>query len=236
MPLLLIGILLWFLIFFIRNKKDAIIREQALIIEKQTALQHERTRIASEMHDDLGGGLTTINFLSQKLIRNMQDDQEKASLEKIVNQSQTLVTNMSEIIWAMNAGFDTLDNLVAYTRRYAREYLDTHDIKLHFHVEGDITDIELTGEKRRSIFLVIKEALHNTVKHSQATEFSILFDVTSTLNIVLGDNGVGLPKETRINGNGLRNMEKRVTALGGQFFIKDTSIGTTFQLSILLIE
>jgi len=197
-------------------KKDFQLREQALIIEKQSALQSERTRIAGEMHDDLGGGLTTIKFLSQKLHRKIDDDGQKIQLQKIVTQSKTLVSNMSEIIWAMNAGFDTLDNLIAYTRRYSSEYLEDYDLDLSFRSEGDTRDITISGEKRRNIFLVIKEALHNSVKHSGADTIKIRFNVLENpMSISISDNGVGLPDDIRINGNGIKSMKTRIENMGG---------------------
>ena len=197
-------------------KKDFALREQALIIEKQTALQAERTRIASEMHDDLGGGLTTIKFLSQNLLHKIGANDQKSEITRILDQSQTLVSNMSEIIWAMNAGFDTLENLVIYSRRYAREFLDTHGIDLKFEVQGMSESIGLSGEKRRNIFLVIKEALHNAVKHSNATIITISFYVTvDNLQLKVTDNGIGLNQEANENGNGLQNMKSRIESLGG---------------------
>lgn len=87
------------------KEKDFELREQALVIEKQMALEEERTRIAGEMHDDLGGGLTNIKFLSQKLQRKMPEGKDKETVSKIIKNTQTLVGNMSEIIWAMNSRY-----------------------------------------------------------------------------------------------------------------------------------
>ena len=184
------------------------------------ALTAERTRIAGEMHDDLGGGLTTIKFLSQKLQRKIPDEAHKTQLNKIVQHSQSLVNNMSEIIWAMNAGFDTLRNLIAYSRRFAFEYLEPYDIELSFNVEGDIDDIELTGEKRRNLFLIIKEALHNTVKYSKSSKASISFKVEEDfLHIYIEDEGIGFSEQGDKFGNGLKNMRQRVEQMNGEITI-----------------
>ena len=124
--LALLAFAVWYLIrsYYQRQleKKNILLREQQLILEKQTALQAERTRIAAEMHDDLGGGLTTIKFLGQKMLRKITDVEHKTQLTKIVDNSQHLVSNMSEIIWAMNAGFDTLDSFcLLYTSPSPRD-------------------------------------------------------------------------------------------------------------------
>lgn len=224
MPLILAGILIWFVITYQKkkneyeiSKRDQKLREQELIIQRQQALTAERTRIASEMHDDLGGGLTTIKFLSQKALRKIEDPAQKTQIQKIVTNAQTLVGNMSEIIWAMNAGFDTVDNLVAYCRRYAREYLDDHEIKLSFSAEGDMDSHSISGEERRNIFLVVKEALHNTVKHAEASEVTMSFNVDdNSLQLDIKDNGKGLDSETSQFGNGLDNMKNRIDAIDGE--------------------
>lgn len=215
-------------------RKDFELREQSLIIEKQNALTAERTRIAGEMHDDLGGGLTTIKFLSQKLQRKIPDETHKTQLDKIVQHSQSLVNNMSEIIWAMNAGFDTLRNLIAYSRRFAFEYLEPYDIDLSFNVEGDINDIELTGEKRRNLFLIIKEALHNTVKYSKSAKASISFKVEENhLHIHIADEGIGFSEQNNKFGNGLKNMRQRVEQMNGEITI-DGNDGVVIEIKQVL--
>lgn len=234
MPLILAGILIWFVITYQKkkneyeiSKRDQKLREQELIIQRQQALTAERTRIASEMHDDLGGGLTTIKFLSQKALRKIDDPTQKSQIQKIVNNAQTLVGNMSEIIWAMNAGFDTVDNLVAYCRRYAREYLDDHEIAFRFTAEGDMDAHSISGEERRNIFLVVKEALHNTVKHAEATKVTMAFNVKEDqLKLTISDNGKGLDSEESQFGNGLDNMRKRIEMIKGTLeYIDDDGLG-----------
>jgi len=211
-PLLLCGLLMWFLIYYQKKKHQSELREKELIIQKQTALQSERTRIAAEMHDDLGGGLTTIKFLGQKMLRKIDNLEQKSQLNKIVNNSQALVSNMSEIIWAMNAGFDTLESLVAYCRRYASEYLRDHDIGIVYEaLESNGPKVEVSGEKRRHIFLVFKELLHNIVKHAEAKQVQVIWTLDKEqLVLSVKDNGNELS-----SGNGLRNMQQRIEQLGG---------------------
>ena len=236
-PILLCGILVWFLIYYQKKRHQAELREKELIIQKQTALQAERTRIAAEMHDDLGGGLTTIKFLGQKMLRKITDVEHKTQLTKIVDNSQHLVSNMSEIIWAMNAGFDTLDSLIAYTRRYASEYLSDNELRLNFDYREGETKVEITGEKRRHIFLVIKELLHNIVKHADATVVSSSWQINQDhLLITVADNGIGIEDaagENYLTSNGLKNIQDRISLLNGE--IKwITHNGTTTELTIPL--
>jgi len=233
MPLLLSGILVYFVIRYQRNKRDyeierkeAEIKEKNLIIEKQQALEQERTRIAAELHDDLGGGLTSIQFLGQKLLKQLDDEEEKASLNKIVGNSKSLIENTSEIIWAMNVGFDSIESLAGYCRRYASEYLSQFDLKLDF--QTDMTDPGhfLSGEKRRNLFLVFKEALHNIVKHAEAQKVDIrLKSSTNALEMSIHDDGNGLGNEYSAFGNGLENMRKRIQTLNGSIkFLNESGL------------
>ena len=216
------------------KQKDFELREQGLLIEKQEALQNERTRIAGEMHDDLGGGLTTIRFLSHKLMQAVENSSAKEVVEKISNQTQTLVTNMSEIIWAMNSGHDTVDNFSSYTRKYAKEFLDHHGWKLIFNIVGNTQEVPLSGERRRNLFLVVKEALHNAIKHSGGNTFEIEICVGQKFSLRLKDNGHGYNITELTRGHGLNNMEKRITNLQGELKVNDSSNGVEIMAKLSL--
>jgi len=207
------------------EKKDALLREQALIIEKQHAIERERTRIASEMHDDLGSGLTTIRYLSDKALMQAKDPDELEQIQRIADHSNTLVQNMSEIIWAMNSRYDDAENLVGYLRRYASEYLDEHQIPLEFDIdERQWDEINVGGEVRRNLFLVFKEILHNTVKYSGATQ--VIVKVETTDQIILKVTEVGGkgfdPATSEREGNGLYNCRKRMDFINGRISFEKT--------------
>lgn len=225
MPVFLAGVLIWFFISYQRkkfqnetDKKDALLREQSLLIEKQQAVEDERTRIASEMHDDLGSGLTTIRYLSDKALTQVKDPGEAEQIQRIAEHSNALVRNMSEIIWAMNSRFDNAESLVGYLRRYAAEYLDEHHKAYTFRLEGkELDQIPFSGERRRNVFLVFKEMLHNTVKYSGASEVMIQVQSGDVFEIhVLEKNAVGFDFDSSIEkGNGLFNIKRRMESIGG---------------------
>ncbi|HSF90491.1 MAG TPA: triple tyrosine motif-containing protein [Saprospiraceae bacterium] len=208
------------------EKRNQIVREQALIIEKQKAVEYERNRIASEMHDDLGSGLTTIRYLSDKALKQARDSNETEQIKRISEHSKRLVRNMSEIIWAMNSRFDTADNLVGYLRRYASEYLEEHQLPLRF-VSGveHLDQVSMGGEKRRNVFLVFKEMLHNTVKYSGAERLEIEITTNHQLIIHITEiGGKGFDPDLALErGNGIFNCKKRMDSVGGELIFEKTA-------------
>jgi signal transduction histidine kinase len=178
----------------------------------------ERLRIAEDLHDDFGSGLSKISLLSEVVKQEAQ--QELPTLNKIIASSRQLQRKMGEIVWALNTGNDSLSSLVAYLRRYLAEFFDDTSIQYRFQAPDQLPDHELSGEERRNLFLVVKEALHNVLKHSQADQATVSVELKgSQLTIQVADNGQGLPAEQTTYGNGLRNMEKRMENLGGSLSI-----------------
>src|SRR5205814_7919789 len=121
----------------------------------------------TDMHDDLGAGLSRIKFLSQSILnKKIEDGIIKSELEKITSFSDEMSEKMGEIVWALNEKNDTLADLIAYSRSYAVEYLGNHDIQCDANTPMNLPGTFITGEMRRNIFLSIKECLHNVVKHA----------------------------------------------------------------------
>lgn len=206
------------------------IEKQKALVEKQRAIQIERDRIAFDMHDDLGSGLTRITYLSEAGLQKKENQEE---LVKIQNTSLELVQNMSELIWAMKAENDSLLNLQSYIKKYASEYLDSNDLDFSMQPFDLIQDIEISGEMRKNIYLIVKEALHNIVKHAKCTSVKLEMQVVEELTIRIKDNGVGLDPQKNNSGNGLNNMRKRAQMLQGDFKLQVEN-GTEIILSFPL--
>jgi signal transduction histidine kinase len=213
--LLIIGLLIIAVRIYYRRKLE----KQTALLEKQKAIEKERTRIATDMHDDLGAGLSTIRFLSEKVKRNSFSDVTKGDAEKIVTNSNDLVQKMNEIIWAMNEKNDTLEDLLYYTRSYAAEYCEENNLTCETHLPQNIPSIFVSGEIRRNVFLTVKESLHNIVKHASAEKVVIDFNINSSLLVTVKDDGKGFSENRNDSGNGLRNMQKRMESVNGSFEI-----------------
>jgi signal transduction histidine kinase len=206
--------------------------------EKQLAIvqakQEERNRISTDMHDELGSGVTAIRLMSE-IMRAKMKENTLPEVDKISNSANDLHSKMNTIIWTMSSSNDRLDNLIAYIRSNAFEFLENTNINCHFKNPDTIQAIEISGEKRRNIYLCIKETLNNMVKYSKATELWIVVNIVlNRLEITVQDNGVGINKEKlREFGNGLNNMQKRMESIGGTFSIENKN-GTLTAFTIPL--
>jgi ligand-binding sensor domain-containing protein/signal transduction histidine kinase len=187
---------------------------------RQQAVEQERSRISAELHDDIGGGLTAIRLLSEMNLEKNTDASSRKYLEKISASSNELIQKMNEIVWALNINNDNLQSLVSYTRQYAVSYLDDLGIQCKVETTENIPDITVTGNNRRSVFLLVKETLNNIAKHSEASSVEIKFEVNSKLLIHVHDNGKGFSTNFQnVHGNGLVNMQRRIQKLRGEMKI-----------------
>jgi signal transduction histidine kinase len=145
-----------------------------------------------------------------------------------------MAEKMNEIVWALNQRYDSLGDLVSFCRSYASEYLQDKNIRFSF-AAGEQGEEKIQGEVRRNIFLVIKEALRNIVKHAGATEVSISFarnTEKNKLTVIITDNGKGIDiKNIRPFANGLENMKKRMADINGDFSIKNEN-GTEISIMV----
>jgi signal transduction histidine kinase len=191
-------------------------------IELIKARQNERNRISADMHDDLGAGMTTIRLYSE-LALNKMGENKIPEIEKISSSANDLLNKMNAIIWSMTSSNDTFSNMVAYIRSYAISYCEDNKLNCKMILPDVLPDIVVSGEIRRNIFLVVKEALHNIVKHSGADQITLeLSETNKILKLTIHDNGKGI-ELTKIKefGNGLRNMKKRMQDLGITFLIEN---------------
>jgi signal transduction histidine kinase len=206
-------------------------------LEKQVAVlaakQDERNRISADMHDELGSGVTAIRLMSE-IVKSKMKDQVLPEIEKISNSANELLNKMNTIIWTMTSSNDSVENLVAYIRSYAVEFFENTSIECNFNMPSSIPHREINGEKRRNMFLSVKEALNNVAKHSQSAVVKINVTVADKLIIEIQDDGVGINMEKlRKFGNGLHNMKKRMASIDGDFEIENHE-GTRTTFGLLL--
>jgi signal transduction histidine kinase len=211
------------------------LHKQLIGLEKKQAIEKERTRIATDMHDDMGAGLSRIKVLSETIkFENLKGIIDPAHLQKISSYSEEMMEKMGEIVWALNQRNDSVDDLLGYTRAYATDYMTSHNIHCAFHAPAEHPEIFASGEMRRNIFLSVKEILYNVVKHAEANSVDIAVTLTRDLCIRIHDNGKGINMDSiRKFGNGLNNVRKRMVEIGGSAQFKNEN-GTTVILQVPL--
>lgn len=206
------------------------LRRKLAQLEHQRALERERTRIARDIHDDLGSSLTRITMLSQSVRGEVETQpQAAADIDQIYSTAREITRAMDEIVWAVNPRYDTLESLAAYLGRFAQQYLSAANIRCRLEMPVQFPSLALSAEVRHNVFLAFKETLNNIVKHAQATEVSISLQLRPTeFMLLVVDNGRGINwngKSSESNqshtnlrsasGHGLVNMQKRMEEIGG---------------------
>lgn len=214
-------------------KAQNLLKEYEKEIAVYKAQQEERQRISADMHDELGAGMTAIRLMSE-IARNKMKENTPVEIEKISRSADDVLNKMNAIIWSMNSGNDTLDNLISYIRSYALEYFDNTETECKVRVNDSIPDKEISGDKRRNIFLCVKEILNNTLKHAGASTLIIDIKTGDTLRITIKDNGKGIELDKlRQFGNGVKNMMRRMETIGGTCKIENKN-GTITTLELPL--
>lgn len=202
-------------------------------LEHEQAIERERTRIARDIHDDLGASLTRINLLSQSAPR---DGPAQAVLDQIYEAASAVTHAMDEIVWAVNPKFDDLEGLVYYIINYTQKYLSPTGIRLRLDVPEVLPSLPLTSQVRHHLFLCCKEALNNVVKHAHAESVTLSVAIKgNVLNMTLTDHpaadgvrtSTGLSADRIASGNGLANMHRRMEEVGGYCEVTKPSEGGT---------
>lgn len=209
-------------------------REQA---EHQGAMAQERARIARDLHDDLGSSLTEITMLATASPGlKLPADEATERMETIAGKSRTLVYALDEIVWAVDPERDTLASVAPYLASYVEEYLAGLKVACRVQIPFSFPDQVVSGEVRHHLFLAVKEALNNAIRHGGATEISFQVRLLEgQLLISVIDNGSGFDTSGTSNGHGLLNLRNRLKQLHGDCELKSSpGTGTTVLLQLPL--
>jgi ligand-binding sensor domain-containing protein/signal transduction histidine kinase len=221
-PLLVIASIAGITLYALRQR----LKRKRARLEQQQTLARERSRIARDMHDQIGAGLTQIGLLGEFARR---DAARKIDLEvhatKISDLARDLAQTLDEMVWMVNPRNDTLNKMGIYLASYAEDFFRHTSIQCRFDIPPGLPEIPVSAELRHNIFLTVKEALNNIVKHSHASEAWLRLSLDDAmLEISVEDDGVGIPPGiSEMGGNGLSNMKERVEDIGGQFLLESVS-------------
>jgi ligand-binding sensor domain-containing protein len=220
--LLLIFTVIYSLVHYHYTRK---LRKQLAHVREQKAIEAERSRISSDIHDDLGSDLTKITIWSNII------ESEQANLDTIIpynrqisSTANSLLKKMDEIIWTLNPTNDTLPSLASYIRQYSLDYFGTTSINCHVSLDK-LPEVTITSSLRRNIFLSVKESLNNILKHSNATTVGLdISSIGDNTVITVVDNGKGFDlANASSDRHGLNNLKMRMAEMGGRVEIKSVN-------------
>jgi signal transduction histidine kinase len=197
---------------------------------QQHALEHERVRIAQDLHDDLGAGLAQISFASA-MAQNpaMAPEAGRELLGEVGGRARELVTALDEIVWAVNPKNDSVLSLSSYCCLFAQSFLKNTPMSCRLELAADLPATPLSSEQRHHLFLAVKQAVHNAVQHSGGSVLTLSISVQDgALCIAVADNGGGIPPgPPPPSADGLAGMSRRLANLGGQCEIARAPAGGT---------
>jgi ligand-binding sensor domain-containing protein/two-component sensor histidine kinase len=202
-------------------------------VARLVELERVRTRIATDLHDDVGASLSQIAVLSQYASRQAArgGDEARGSLARITELSGSVVDAMSDVVWSINPARDRMSDLVRRMRRFAVDLFSESEAALTLDLPADGADEPLAPEVRRQVFLVFKEALRNAARHSRASAVGVSFrHERDALLLVVSDDGVGIAvpgASGSSTGFGLENMRRRAAAIGGMLEVTPGPAGGT---------
>src|SRR5205823_1355509 len=140
-------------------------------LQQKHALEKERGRIAKDIHDDLGSSLTRITMLGERAEEGLvRHENVEPHVRKIVASARHTVQSLDEIVWAVNPENDSLEGLVEYISHYADEFFEDTEVMCHLEIPVELPHVALAAETRHDLFLIVKEAFNNILKHAQASE------------------------------------------------------------------
>jgi signal transduction histidine kinase/ligand-binding sensor domain-containing protein len=220
-------------------------RRELALLQQQHAIERDRARIAKDIHDDIGAGLTQITLLTE--LARREPEQLSAHLERISGSARLLTRAMDEIVWAVDPQHDTFSGLMDYISAFAEDFLRTAGIRCRMDVPLALPAMRVDAELRYNLFLALKEAINNVVKHAKATEVWLRLRIKpGAFTLAVEDNGQGMPAAGgngaagvgggRIaSGSGLVNLEKRLAAIGGRCEIHSTAgQGTRVEMTVVV--
>ncbi|MBC8047949.1 MAG: hypothetical protein H7Y00_14220, partial [Fimbriimonadaceae bacterium] len=206
-------------------------------LEYEKRITTERSRISSDLHDEIGSTLSSISMYSDFAKQQMESNKQEEAmslLDDISNNSREMMDDMSDIIWTINPRNDSFENVITRIENYAHKISETKNIQLHFNTSENFDNIIMQMEKRRNIYLILKESINNAVKYSGCANLYLSIKKNSNLiDIEIKDDGKGFNINKEQDGNGIRNIRSRAEAMHAQLKIdSEPGAGTSIHLQL----
>ncbi|KLT67013.1 sensor histidine kinase [Pedobacter sp. BMA] len=227
--ILILGFVFFFFIF--KYYKSGKFYEK-MFIKQGKIISQERTRISSEIHDEIGSGLTAIKLYTEHASKTRPDVREIQHIKVMIDE---ISQKINEIVWSTNTENDELDNLVYFIEDQTRQLFKHTEIRFHSEIDQNIPDLHISNQSKRECYLLIKEIAHNALKHAKATSIKLLFNFDNEHMIIsFRDDGTGFDiGNSKGKGMGLENIRLRAERLKGTMIMEQYK-GTMISVKIPL--
>jgi ligand-binding sensor domain-containing protein/two-component sensor histidine kinase len=214
----------WFIALVIIGTISAITLLVTYRVRQLLAIERLRSKIAADLHDDIGAGLTEISIMGEVIIQKLPGQSNHVvskELESIGNTARNLIDSMSNIVWLVNPKRDSLYELISRLSDTYKDLLEAKDIQFMAQNLDSLKKVRLKMEHRQHLFMLFHEAINNSVKYSEGNQISLSSSLKGRrLQIKLEDNGQGFDVAATTNGNGLKNMKERAKRIKGELYIE----------------
>lgn len=191
-------------------------------------IQHIRNGISADMHDEIGGTLSSISFYSQALLMQIEKTEHQQVVQKIKENAQQVQEGLSDIVWSVKAGSDEINDVFARMLHFGGGLAESKGFTFHFETDAQLRNLKLDMQNRKNFYLIFKEAMNNAAKYAECSTVHAEINYSmGKVKMVIRDNGKGFDKQLPRQGNGLTNMRQRAAQMKGQLTIQSTPGGGT---------
>jgi len=211
------------MILLVRYVSFRRLRQRMWLLEQEAVLDQERARIAKDLHDDLGASMTQLTLvLELALQRRPQPDAVIGTVQDGLVAARAAIKSLDAAVWAVNPANNTLSELVAYIGQFGMEFLQQANIRCTLDLPDHPPELPVSAELRHGLFLIVKEALNNVVRHAHASEVRLQISISArALDLLIIDNGCGIELPTSDpQADGLHNMRARAEELAAHFHLE----------------
>lgn len=227
----------WFILIVAAAAGAAALGLHKVRVQRALELERVRTRIATDLHDDIGASLSQITIMGELAQRSLAGESPDAGtlITRITGTSREVLSSMGDIVWAINPRYDTVADLEQRLRRFVEDSAAPAGVSLAFHAPETNARIPVGSNIRREVLLVAKEAVNNAIRHSGGSRVDVHFRVSrAALILSVIDNGKGFDAKLQSTGNGLASMRMRADRMRGEFTIRTTPAGAHLELRVPL--
>ncbi len=227
----------WFIALVALGVAGTLLAWHRVQLRQALALERVRSQIALDLHDELGADLTQVAILAE-LARRESSSTGGDALVKVAGLARDMRESLADIVWSVDPRRDKVGDLVVRLRQVGSQLVEAGGIEFALLVDSDraIEALPIAPDERRGLYLIVKESLHNAVKHAGARRIDVALRVHgSQLKASIQDDGRGFDSTAAYTGHGLRGLQSRARSLGAQLSIRsEIGSGTSIVLALRL--